>query len=98
MRVYYGGTDMATHHHWQEDGPRRGLSDGARRGGCVHRADPGGGADRHRRAIGIGVGAFALGSALGAAANPYYGYGYYPYGYYTPPAYYYPPAYGYYPY
>jgi len=27
-------------------------------------------------AIGIGLGAFALGSALGAAAHPYYGYPY----------------------
>lgn len=40
-------------------------------------------------AVGIGVGALALGTMLGAAANPYY----YPYGYYYPPAaYYYPPA------
>jgi hypothetical protein len=37
-------------------------------------------------AVGIGVGALAVGTALGAAANPYY------YGY---PGYYYPPAYGY---
>jgi hypothetical protein len=39
-------------------------------------------------AVGLGLGAFALGSALGAASNPYYnpypyGYGY---GYYSPPA------------
>jgi hypothetical protein len=44
-------------------------------------------------AVGLGVGAFALGSAL--AARPYYGgYGYYGYpGYYyaPPPAYYAPP-------
>ncbi|HVH79526.1 MAG TPA: hypothetical protein VM782_09070 [Stellaceae bacterium] len=40
-------------------------------------------------AIGLGLGAFALGSAVGAAANPYYGYpGYYGYG----PSYY---GYGY---
>ena len=42
-------------------------------------------------AVGIGLGAFALGSALGAAANPYY---YNPYYY---PGYYYPPAPSYYP-
>jgi hypothetical protein len=42
-------------------------------------------------AVGIGLGAFALGSALGAAANPYY---YNPYYY---PGYYYPPAPAYYP-
>jgi hypothetical protein len=50
-------------------------------------------------AVGIGLGAFALGSVL---ANPYYHPGYYPYGYggyaypaapaYYPPAPYYPPA------
>jgi hypothetical protein len=45
-------------------------------------------------AVGIGLGAFALGSVL--ASPYYYGYpGYYP-GYYPPPAYY-PPAPGYYP-
>jgi hypothetical protein len=45
-------------------------------------------------AIGLGLGAFALGTALGAA--PYYGYYGYPYApYYGPPAYPYP--YGYYP-
>jgi len=60
-------------------------------------------------AVGIGLGAFALGSALGAGAHPYYGYpgygyyGYPAYGYgypaYTAPAYpyygssYYAPAY-----
>lgn len=47
-------------------------------------------------AVGIGLGSFALGTALGAAANPYN-----PYGYYAPapppPAYYYPPAPAYYP-
>jgi hypothetical protein len=42
-------------------------------------------------AVGIGLSAFALGSALGAAANPYY---YNPYYY---PGYYYPPAPSYYP-
>jgi hypothetical protein len=50
-------------------------------------------------AVGIGVGAFALGSAIGAA--PYYNSYYAPYGYagygYPPPAYYYPPAPAYYP-
>jgi hypothetical protein len=43
-------------------------------------------------AIGIGLGSFALGTAIGsgAFAHPY---GYYPYGYYTPaPAYYAPPV------
>ena len=51
-------------------------------------------------AVGIGLGAFAVGSALGAGAyyNPYYapyrGYGGYGYrsAYYPPAAYYYPPA------
>ena len=50
-------------------------------------------------AVGIGLGSFALGTALGASARPY-GPGYYPYGgYYAPPApaYYYPPAPAYYP-
>ncbi|HUC11202.1 MAG TPA: hypothetical protein VL985_12375 [Stellaceae bacterium] len=44
--------------------------------------------------VGIGLGAFAVGSALGAAANPYYNPYYNPYGYYNPPApaYYYPPT------
>jgi hypothetical protein len=38
-------------------------------------------------AVGIGLGALAVGTAIGAAANPYYGYpGYY--GYYGYPAYY----------
>jgi hypothetical protein len=45
-------------------------------------------------AVGIGLGSFALGTALGAAGNPYYN-PYYPYGYY-PPAYY-PTAPYYYP-
>jgi len=41
-------------------------------------------------AVGIGLGAFALGTAAGAAATPY---GYAPYGGYAPPpAYYAPPA------
>jgi|HubBroStandDraft_1064217.scaffolds.fasta_scaffold377835_2 hypothetical protein len=44
-------------------------------------------------AVGIGVGAFALGTLI---ASPYYN-PYYPYGYYYPPAAYYPPAPGYYP-
>lgn len=46
-------------------------------------------------AIGIGLGSFALGTAVGASARPYGGYyGGYPYGYYAPPppAYYAPPA------
>jgi hypothetical protein len=49
-------------------------------------------------AVGIGLGSFALGSALGAASRPYYPYGGYPYGYYAPPApvYYPPPAPAYY--
>ena len=47
-------------------------------------------------AIGIGLGAFALGTAVGGA--PYYNSYYAPYGYgYYPPAYYYPPAPAYYP-
>ena len=46
-------------------------------------------------AVGIGLGSFALGSALGAASNPYYRP--YPYGYYYPPApVYYPPPPAYY--
>jgi hypothetical protein len=48
--------------------------------------------------VGIGLGAFAAGTALGAAGNPYYNpYYYNPYGYYYPsaPAYY--PATPYYP-
>ena len=53
--------------------------------------------------VGIGLGAFAAGTALGAASNPYYhpygysGYGYsYPYSYPTY-GYYYPSAPAYYP-
>jgi hypothetical protein len=46
-------------------------------------------------AAGIGLGAFALGTAADAAANPHYG----PCGYYAPPpAYYYPPPRYYYGY
>ncbi|MGE5270264.1 MAG: hypothetical protein ACM3JG_11395 [Thiohalocapsa sp.] len=45
-------------------------------------------------AAAIGLGSFALGSALGAGGA--YGYPYAPYGYY-PPAYYAPPAPAYYP-
>jgi hypothetical protein len=42
--------------------------------------------------VGIGLGAFAAGTALGAAANPYYN----PYNsYYSPYGYSYAPAYGY---
>jgi hypothetical protein len=45
-------------------------------------------------AVGLGLGSFALGTALGAASNPYYR----PYGYYYPGApVYYPPPPGYYP-
>jgi hypothetical protein len=50
-------------------------------------------------AVGIGVGALAVGTAIGAAGNPYYhgypGYGYYPGyapGYYAPAPAYYPPG------
>jgi hypothetical protein len=43
--------------------------------------------------VGIGLGAFAAGTALGSAANPYYNPYYNPYGY----GYYYPPAPAYYP-
>lgn len=44
-------------------------------------------------AVGIGLGALAVGTAIGAGANPYYGYpGYYGYA----PSYYYPPAPAYY--
>jgi hypothetical protein len=47
-------------------------------------------------AVGIGLGSFALGTAVGSAANPYYAPGYYPYGYaYPAPGYY--PAAPYYP-
>lgn len=54
-------------------------------------------------AVGLGLGAFALGTALGAAPyyGGYYGYGGYGYPYYAPPAPAYPyayPSYGYYPY
>jgi len=44
-------------------------------------------------AVGIGLGAFALGTAI---TSPYYNPYYYPYGYYPPAAYYYPPAPNYY--
>jgi hypothetical protein len=48
-------------------------------------------------AVGLGLGSFALGTAFGAASNPYYRP--YPYGYYYPgaPVYYYPPPPAYYP-
>ena len=50
-------------------------------------------------AVGLGLGAFALGSAVGAASNPYYNPYYYPYGYgyYSPPAAAYYPSTPYYP-
>jgi len=72
----------------------RGLTLGAAMLGLVgisaalrpaHAVDPG-------AAVGIGLGALAVGTALGAASNPYNPY-YYPYGYYRPPA----PAYTYSP-
>jgi hypothetical protein len=44
--------------------------------------------------VGIGLGAFAAGTALGAASNPYNNPYYNPYGYYYPPA---APTYSYYP-
>src|SRR5262245_66296180 len=65
----------------------------------AHALSPGAG-------VGIGLGAFAAGTMLGAAANPYYNPYYYPYGSYYPPApgythaAYYPPTsypYSYYP-
>jgi hypothetical protein len=56
----------------------------------AHAVDPG-------AAVGIGLGAFAAGTALGAAANPNYNPYYRPYGYYAPPAPAYVPAPGYYP-
>jgi|ERR1051326_7974550 len=44
-------------------------------------------------AVGIGLGSFALGSALGSTAHPYYNpYYYSPYGYAYPAPAYYPPA------
>ena len=46
--------------------------------------------------VGIGLGAFAAGTVLGSAANPYYNPYYYPYGYYYPPAPAYYPAAPYY--
>ena len=61
-------------------------------------ADAGGGGISPGAAVGLGLGAFALGSVL---SHPYYNpypYGYYGYGYYPPapaydpPAAYYPPA------
>ena len=78
----------------------RGLTLGAAMLGVVgisaaprpaHAVDPG-------AAVGIGLGALAVGTALGAASNPYNPY-YYPYGYYRPPApaYTYTPSPGYYP-
>ncbi len=42
-------------------------------------------------AVGLGLGAFTLGTVFGAGANPYYSPYYAPYYYYPPPAYYYPP-------
>jgi hypothetical protein len=59
----------------------------------AHAVDPG-------AAVGIGLGAFAAGTMLGAASNPNYNPYYRPYGYYAPPAptytttpgYYYPPT------
>ena len=52
----------------------------------AHALSPGAG-------VGIGLGAFAVGTMLGAAANPYYNPYYYPYAYYYPPLpAYYPPT------
>jgi len=52
----------------------------------AHALSPGAG-------VGIGLGAFAAGTMLGAAANPYYNPYYYPYAYYYPPLpAYYPPT------
>ena len=51
----------------------------------AHAIDPG-------AAVGIGLGSLAVGTVLGAAANPYYN-PYHNYGYYYPPA----PAPAYYP-
>jgi hypothetical protein len=48
-------------------------------------------------AVGIGLGALAVGTALGAASNPAYNPYYNPYGYYGPPASAYTPAPAYYP-
>ncbi len=54
----------------------------------------GGGGIGPGAAVGLGLGSFALGAALGSAASRPYGYS--PYGYYAPPAYYAPPpAYSY---
>ena len=57
----------------------------------AHAVDPG-------AAVGIGLGALAVGTALGSASNPYNPY-YNPYGYYRQPApaYTYTPSPGYYP-
>jgi len=53
---------------------------------AAHALSPGAG-------VGIGLGAFAAGTMLGAAANPYYNPYYYPYAYYYPPLpAYYPPT------
>jgi hypothetical protein len=52
----------------------------------AHAIDPG-------AAVGIGLGSLAVGTMLGAAANPYYNPYYYNYGYNYPPA----PAPAYYP-
>jgi len=54
----------------------------------------GGGGISPGAAVGLGLGAFALGSVL---SRPYYNPYYYPYGYYGYPPAYYPPA-AYYPY
>jgi hypothetical protein len=45
----------------------------------AHALSPGAG-------VGIGLGAFAAGTVIGSAANPYYNPYYYPYGYSYPPA------------
>jgi hypothetical protein len=52
-------------------------------------ADAGGGGISPGAAVGLGLGAFALGSVL---SQPYYNPYYSPYGYYPPSSAYYPPA------
>lgn len=54
----------------------------------------GGGGISPGAAVGLGLGAFALGSVL---SQPYYNPYYYPYAYYPPAPAYYPPAPAYYP-
>lgn len=92
LRDYYGGTDM-TNSPIGKVGRGLALATALVAGVAFTAAPRPAHALSTGAAVGIGLGAFALGSALGAA--PYYGY---PYGYYPPayPAYPYAPAY--YPY